>query len=92
MNVINGKLQGKQKSLQLDPMQLAAMLVFDGCMVALQTGANQLGGFLKLKREADILVGALDFLNKEKTKLMNEWSNKLVIAPANAITSIAETP
>lgn len=84
MNVINGKLQPKP-TLQLEPLQLAAILILDGCSIALKTGADQLGGFLGLKREADILVKALNIIGADKKQLMEEWQRKIVVAPAAAL-------
>ena len=59
--LVNGKFQ-KPQELMLEPMQLAALLVIDGVAMAVQTGANQLGGFLKLEREAQILTKVLALL------------------------------
>ncbi len=84
--LINGKFQ-QPKQLQLEPLQLGALLVIDGCAVALQTGANQLGGFLGLKREADLLLKALGVLQVEKEQLMADWQRKLVVAPASALVN-----
>lgn len=85
MNVINGKLQPKEKKLELQPLQLATIIILDACSTALQTGANQLGGFLKLEREASILMKALNVLEGEKQKLVQEWQQKIVVAPANTL-------
>lgn len=80
--LINGKFQ-KPQQLELQPMQLAALLVLDGVAVALQTAANQLGGFLKLEREAQIVMKALVHIQQEKEKLVQEWQRKVVVAPGN---------
>jgi hypothetical protein len=74
-----------QKKMELTPMQLATMLVLDNCCVTLQTGANQLGGFLGLKREADILHERLKDLVREKEKLIESWGRKIQLVPASAM-------
>lgn len=79
--------QNGGKGLSLQPMQLAAMLVLDAAIAYLQIGANQLGGFLKLEREADILVQAMNVIGNQKSALMAEWENKVQIVPASAMPS-----
>ncbi len=85
--LVNGKFQ-KQQQLDLQPMQLATLLVLDGACVALQTGANQLGGFLKLEREANILTSALKLVVTEKEKLIAEWGQKVQVVPAGALPKV----
>ncbi len=80
MSEENGK--AVQQNLTLQPLQLAALLVIDGILNAMQTGANQLGGFLKLKTEGDILVRSLQILGKEKEALMNDWARSIQVVQA----------
>ena len=82
--IINGKFSPKPE-LVLEPMQLCTMLVLDSVCVALQTGANQLGGFLKLEREASLLAAALKMVSDGKEKLMGEWQRKIQVVPAAAL-------
>lgn len=82
--IINGKPPEPQK-LELTPHQLATVLVLDSCCVALQTGMNQLGGFLGLTREASILEERLKDLSREKEKLLQSWSRKVQLVPAAAM-------
>lgn len=79
--VINGKAAEPEK-LELQPLQLATILVLDGCCVSLQTGMNQLGAFLGLNREAAILEERLKDLVREKEKLVASWSRKVQLVPA----------
>jgi hypothetical protein len=82
--MVNGKFQ-KPQDITLQPLQLAALLVLDGCCVALQTGANQLGGFLKLEREAGILMTALKQVTTDKEKLVADWGRKVQLVDASAV-------
>ena len=84
---INGmKANGpKPKTMELNSNQLAALLVLDGQSAQLQIGANQLGSFLKLKREADILIAAIELIQKEKEKLISDWAKLIQIVPASAL-------
>ena len=77
-----------QKKLDLQPLQLAALLVLDGCAMALSTGANQLGGFLGLKREAEILVRCGQMLDSEKQKLLSDWTQLVKLVPLPAGLSV----
>lgn len=72
-----------KSSIRLTAQQMATMLVLDSAMAFLQIGANQLGGWLELKKEADILVGAIEFIGTRKMALQKEWANAVVIAGAN---------
>ena len=81
------KPNGTQQ-LSLTPMQMATLLVFDLCGSTLQTGCNQLGGFLGLKREAEMLAQGLAAVQAAKESLLNEWSRKVVVAPAGALSVI----
>ena len=76
---------GKGQNLSLTPHQLGAMLVLDSLIVGLQTGANQLGGFLGLKREGDILANAMHSLAREKELLMSSWAKQVQVFPAAAL-------
>ncbi len=71
---------GSNQTLRLTPHQLATVLVFDGAIAMLQTGANQLGGFLKLKAEADVLISAIELIGSRKVALQKEWGGGIVIA------------
>lgn len=85
---INGR--PPDQKLELTPHQLATILVLDSCCVALQTGVNQLGGFLGLSREASILEERLKDLVREKEKLMESWKRKVQLVssmPAPLIPS-----
>lgn len=63
----------------LNANQLATLLVFEGACAALQTGANQLGGFLKLEREALVLADAIQLIDKAKREFAAEWSRTIQI-------------
>lgn len=67
-------------TLKLTPKQLAAMLVVDACRAALQTGANQLGAFLGMKDEADILVKHVDGLKADFEALEQKRAAGIVVA------------
>lgn len=84
---MNGPVNGNppQQKLELTPMQLASLLVLDSCAAALQTGVNQLGGFLHLTREASILEERLKDLQREKEKLVESWSRRVQLVPAGAM-------
>lgn len=84
---MSGPINGNQK-LDLNPMQLATVLIFDLCGTTLSTGINQLGGFLGLRREAEMLGQALAALQHAKETLIGEWSRKVVVAPAGAMSII----
>lgn len=84
------KTNGTQK-LSLEPMQLATLLVFDACGIAIQNGCNQLGGFLGLRREAEMLAQSLAALQHAKDALLAEWQRKVVVAPAGALSVIEGT-
>ena len=86
--LVNGKFQ-KPQELMLEPMQLAALLVLDGVAMAVQTGANQLGGFLKLEREAQILCKVLALLVDEKKQLVDDWGRKVKLVDASAVAKVA---
>lgn len=79
MNPVNGTAK---QGLELEPLQLAALLVLDGCCINLKTGIDQLGGFLGLKREADILAERLKDLVREKEKLIEDWKRKVKLVSA----------
>ncbi len=81
----NAKMGQTHKKLTLTAPQLATMLILEAQMNQLQIGANQLGGFLKLTKEADILVNAIQFIGRQKEALMEEWDRKVQLAPAGAI-------
>lgn len=68
--------------MRLDANQLATMLILDGAISFLQIGANQLGGFLKLTAEADILMGAIEFIGTRKIALQKEWSGGIQVVQA----------
>lgn len=76
------------KKLELSPLQLATVLVMDGCAMSLQTGANQLGGFLGLKREAEVLAKVGKLLDDEKQKLISEWQHTVKLVDASAMGSV----
>lgn len=79
---------GAQRQLELTPTQLAAMLVIDAQVAQLQIAANQLGGFLKMTREADLIVSAMKVLAEGKERLVQEWARKVQIVPAGALPAI----
>lgn len=70
--------------MELTPMQLAAVLVIEGQIAQLQVGANQLGGFLGLKREADILINAIQVITKDRDALVASWAKQVKIYGADA--------
>ena len=69
-----------QKTIRLTPHQMATMLVIEAQIQALQMGSNQLGGFLGLKDEADLLMSAANHLAKGLEKFKRGWETGLVIA------------
>ncbi len=71
--------------LHLEPMQVCALVIIEGLAAGMQAAINQLGGFLKLPREADIVANAMGHLQRDKERLMQEWQRRLVVAPAGAI-------
>lgn len=70
--------------LNLSPKQVAAMLVIEGALQLLQTGANQLDGFLRYPEAAAVLGAALKTLNDGYAALHRSWANGIIIAPAGA--------
>lgn len=68
------------KTFKATPMQLAATLLLEGEAQRLQVSANQLGGFLKLTREGDILIQAQQVIIRELQKLQREWAGEIVLA------------
>jgi hypothetical protein len=74
--------------LELTPHQLCAILIIESQCAQLQLGANQLGGFLGLKREAEMLLNAIQVLQKDKERLIHDWSKQVQIVPASAIQAI----
>lgn len=75
--------------IQLTAQQLATLLVLEGACAQLQTGANQLGAFLGLKREADVLVQAIQLIDREKQSLTKEWERTIQIVGAGALPKAA---
>lgn len=75
----------KTERLDLTPMQLAAVLVIESQIAQLQIAANQLGGWLKLTREADILVNAMQIIVKDTEKLKADWAKQVKIFPEAAL-------
>lgn len=77
---------GKQtQNLSLNAAQLGTMLVLDAQLASLQVGANQLGGFLKLEREANILVSAMHQIQRDKELLMKSWASQVQVFPPSAL-------
>lgn len=68
------------KKLELTPTQLATVLVIDGCVSNLVTGANQLGGWLGLKSEAEVLARIANLLEGEKQKMIADWTTLVKLA------------
>lgn len=71
--------------MTLTAHQLATVLVLDGAMAALQTGANQLGSFLKLQDEANILVGAINYIGTRKQDLQAQWERRVQLVGAEEL-------
>lgn len=69
-------------SIALTTHQLAALLVLEAQAQQLQIGANQLGGFLKLKAEADILVEAIALIQRKTGELRAQWARTVQIVDA----------
>lgn len=82
------ELKPQARQLMLEPMQLAALLVLDAQVAQLQVGANQLGGFLKLHEEADILVRAAQYIQRRKEKLMDGWGRRVQLVGAGAMPPV----
>lgn len=74
-------MNADKPSLRLTPQQLAIVLVVEAQIASLQYGANQLGGFLKL-READALIAARDVLVSALGEMHRQWSGQVVLASA----------
>lgn len=70
----------EKKTMRLTANQLAALLVLEGACGMLGVGASQLDGFLGLKDEAQILIGAIEFIGKRKQEMQVKWSQAVVIA------------
>lgn len=85
--LVNGKFQ-KEEQLSLTPMQMGTLLVLDGLSAAMQAAANQLGGFLKLPREADIVIRCGNMLQVEKDKLVGEWKRTVQLATPASLSVI----
>jgi hypothetical protein len=82
--------QPEKQAIRLTPQQLGTLLVLDGLVVALQTGANQLGGFLGLKAEGNLVLQALEVLVKGRDGLRAEWAKAVQLAPASALSALEE--
>lgn len=80
----NAKMSDK-KNVSLTAPQLAAFLTLEGQMAQLQIAANQLGAFLKMEKEANILIQAMTFIGNQKNALMAEWERKVQLVPAEAM-------
>jgi hypothetical protein len=68
--------------LRLTPLQLVTVMVLEGQAEQLQIAANQLGGWLGLKAEADILVSAREHILRAKTKMQASWLNAVQVVSA----------
>lgn len=75
--------------LRLTANQLATMLVLDGAIAHLQTCANQLGGFLKLKDEAEILMGAVEYIGTRKMAMQKQWDGSIVVVQPGDVSRVA---
>lgn len=78
----------KTDTIKVTPMQLACALVLEAQAAQLQIGANQLGGYLKQVREADILIQAQQLIQRELQKLQKEWAGGLVVAQPGDLKSL----
>lgn len=76
------------KRVRITPDQLATLLVLDAAMAALQTGANQLGGYLGLKDEAEILTGAIAFVGSRRDELQRQWSAAAQVAQPGDVAQL----
>lgn len=83
MTEANGKPQ-----FNLDPRQLATVLLIEGLLQQLQTASNQLGGFLKYDPGANAVNNAIRVLADDYKRLQELWSKAVVIAPASALSVI----
>lgn len=70
----------EQQVLRLTPEQLCTLLVFEAQAAQLQTAANQLGGFLGLKAEAEVLLSAKGHLDAAKVRMQAEWQRTVQVA------------
>ena len=77
-------------ALRLTPHQLATMLVMESLIQALQTGATQLGGFLKLEDEARDIMAAAEVLAKRLEERRRTWATGLVLAAASDVPSLVQ--
>jgi hypothetical protein len=84
-NVMDPNFAPPPQTIRLTPHQMATMLVIEGAMATLQMGSNQLGGFLGLKDEADLLMSACNHLGKGLEEMKREWEGKVVLVGAGAM-------
>lgn len=68
--------------------QAAVLMTLDMVCVVLQTAANQLGGFLELQAEGNILVRALAQVSQDKERLVADWRRSVVLAAPAALSVI----
>jgi len=79
-NVMDPNFTPPPQTIRLTPHQMATMLVVEAQIQALQMGANQLGGFLKLDEEAKLLISAATHLAKGLEKFKRQWESGIVLA------------
>jgi len=77
-----------QQEIRLTPEQMAAMLVIEGLLQAIQVGVNQLGGFIKYTPAAEILANAGAVLGRDYMAMRKQWERSVVVAPASALSVI----
>ncbi len=82
-------IEKKQKNIQVTPLQMASLLVLEGQIAQLQVGANQLGGFLKLTKEADILIEAAQLIEKKKVEMQRSWETGIQVVSALSPSLVA---
>ena len=74
----------------LNANQLATMLMFELQSAQLRTAASQLGGWMKLEREAKVLVDAADSIERQKVDFIKEWQRTIQIVSAAAMPKHSE--
>lgn len=75
-------------SIRLTGPQACATLVIEGQLKALEVAANQLGGFLKLEKEAHVVLAALNVLAAGFAQLQREWQGAVVVVSASELPRV----
>jgi hypothetical protein len=79
-------------TLRLRPEQVAAMLVFEAQIHALNIATSQVGGFLKMAPEADALARVRDVLISELERVRAKWAGQVVVVQASEMPKAVVSP